>query len=184
VHGDGVVVVAPVPLGEGQVPPSSLGVLLETLQDPGNVGTILRTASAAGINQVWLTGDSVDLTHPKLLRSSAGSWFDVTLQDCGDPVAWIEDCRRGGVQIVATSSHASADYWTLDFTRPTLLLMGNEGAGLSQRLQDQADRVVKIPVDPRVESLNVAIATALMVYEAKRQWWIQASPSGQSVDQG
>lgn len=168
-HPDGILAIAPCPPVSDLRLPQSLGLLLETLQDPGNVGTILRTAAAIGLGQVWLTGDSVDLTHPKLLRASAGAWFDVSLAVCPTPLDWIDRCRRSGIQVVATSSHAQDTYWDVNFNHPTLILMGNEGAGLSPELQAQADRVVTIPLNPGVESLNVSIATALMLYEAKRQ---------------
>jgi len=168
-HPDGVIAIAPSPPPEEIELPQSLGLLLETLQDPGNVGTILRTAAAIGLGQVGLTGDSVDATHPKVLRASAGAWFDVSLAVCPTPLDWIDRCRRAGIQVVATSSHAQETYWDVNFSHPTLILMGNEGAGLSPELQAQADRVVTIPLNPGVESLNVSIATALMLYEAKRQ---------------
>jgi len=169
-HPDGILAIAPLPLPSVLHLPQSLGLLLETLQDPGNVGTILRTAAAIGVDQIWLTGDSVDPTHPKLLRASAGAWFDVSIEICPTPQTLLHRCRQEGIQVVATSSHAQETYWDVDFKRPTLIVMGNEGAGLSPDLQAQADRVVMIPLSAGVESLNVSIATALMLYEAKRQW--------------
>lgn len=169
-HPDGILAIAPLPPPPDLKLPQSLGLLLETLQDPGNVGTILRTAAAIGLEQVWLTGDSVDPTHPKVLRASAGAWFDVSLHICPTPLKLLEQCHQEGIQVVATSSHAQETYWEVDFNRPTLILMGNEGAGLSPDLQAQAHRVVMIPQKIGVESLNVSIATALMLYEAKRQW--------------
>ncbi len=146
----------------------SLGIMLETLQDPGNLGTIIRTAAAAGSDGLWMSPDSVDLGHPKVLRASAGQWFR-------QPMATVEivekarSLKEKGVQIVATTASAELDYWQLDLTKPTVFAMGNEGAGLSDELMECASVAVKIPVMPAVESLNVAISTALLLYEAKRQ---------------
>ncbi|MEB3355600.1 MAG: RNA methyltransferase [Synechococcales bacterium] len=151
--------------------PSSalLGLALETLQDPGNLGTIIRTAAAAGVHQVWLSGDSVDYDHPKVLRASAGQWFRVpmvTSPRLGETVATL---RHQGTQIIATLPQATQSYWDIDFTVPSLLLIGNEGSGLSPELAALADRHITIPQAAGVESLNAAIATALVLYEALRQ---------------
>ena len=169
VNSDGIMAIATVPPLSTLELPQNLGLLLQTLQDPGNVGTILRTAAATGIDGIWLSEDSVDPTHPKLLRASAGCWFDVPLQVCENSLEWVDRCKEKGLQTVATSSHASQSYWDIDFSRPTIVVMGNEGMGLPPHLQEKADQVVKIPINSGVESLNVAIATALILYEAKRQ---------------
>ncbi len=146
----------------------SLGVILETLQDPGNLGTIIRTAAGAGSDGLWLSDDSVDLGHPKVLRASAGQWFRLPMATV-DVVAQAKALRDNGVQVIATAATAELDYWQLDLQQPTVFLMGNEGAGLSSDLMSCASNTVKIPVMSVVESLNVAISTALLLYEAKRQ---------------
>ncbi|MEL6555227.1 MAG: RNA methyltransferase [Cyanobacteria bacterium J06621_11] len=147
---------------------ASLGVILETLQDPGNLGTIIRTAAAAGCEGIWLSPDSVDLGHPKVLRASVGQWFRQPMATV-DIAEKAHQLKEKGVQIVATSASAELDYWQLDLTQPTVFVMGNEGAGLSASLMNSASVTVKIPVMPGVESLNVAVSTALLLYEAKRQ---------------
>ncbi len=146
-----------------------LGLLLETIQDPGNLGTIIRTAAAVGADGLLLSADSVDLDHPKVLRASAGQWFRLPMATSPDLSAEITAYRQQGFQIVATLPNADRNYWDVDFSRPTLLLLGNEGAGLSPDLTALADHSVQIPLVPGVESLNVAIAAALLLYEAKRQ---------------
>jgi TrmH family RNA methyltransferase len=83
----------------------------------------------------------------------------------------LTDWEQAGVQLVATSSHAEVDYWAVDFTRPTVIVLGNEGAGLSAALQRQATVQVRIPMAGAVESLNVGISAALLLYEARRQRW-------------
>ncbi len=143
----------------------SLGVALERLQDPGNLGTVIRTAAAAECDRIWLTADSVDVDHPKVLRASAGQWFRIAPQT----VPTLGDLGSLNAQLVATTPMASMDYWDLDLRQPTVFLMGNEGAGLSSPALELATHRVKIPLAADVESLNVAIATALLLYEAKRQ---------------
>ncbi|MEX0272546.1 TrmH family RNA methyltransferase [Leptolyngbyaceae cyanobacterium UHCC 1019] len=146
-----------------------LGLVLETIQDPGNLGTIIRTAAAAGADGLLLSADSVDIDHPKVLRASAGQWFHLPMAVSPDLLATIAPYRQQGFQIVATLPTADRTYWDVDFCKPTLLLLGNEGAGLSPDLAALANYSVQIPLAVGVESLNVAIATALLLYEAKRQ---------------
>lgn len=146
-----------------------LGLVLETIQDPGNLGTIIRTAAAAGVDGLWLSRDCVDLESPKVLRSSAGQWFRLPMSVNPTLKADLLACKQDGMQIIATVPTATQTYWDIDFSQPSIILMGNEGAGLSADLMDLADQQVTIPLAPGVESLNVAIATALILYEAKRQ---------------
>lgn len=146
-----------------------LGLVLETIQDPGNLGTLIRTASAAGAEGLWLSEDSVDLDHPKVLRSSAGQWFRLPMAVSSDLKAEILHHKAQGMQVIATVPTAVQTYWQVDFRQPSLILLGNEGAGLSESLTALADLQIKIPLNPGVESLNVAIAAALILYEAKRQ---------------
>jgi RNA methyltransferase, TrmH family len=148
---------------------TSLGIVLQTIQDPGNLGTIIRTTAAAGAEGILLSNDCVDLDHPKVLRASAGQWFQVPMVASFTLPADLSHYQQQGIQIVATLPTAQQTYWQIDFQRPTLLLLGNEGAGLSADLATLADHQVTIPLSPGVESLNVAIAAALLLYEVKRQ---------------
>ncbi|MFQ3626110.1 MAG: RNA methyltransferase [Cyanobacteriota bacterium] len=171
VNPDGVIATAPrgalgLPDEPGQL---SLGLALETVQDPGNLGTMIRTAAAAGVEGLWLSADSVDLDHPKVLRATAGQWFRLPMGVTDDLAGVVQRFRAAGGQVVATLPSATQTYWEIDFTRPTLILLGNEGAGLSPGLAALADCAVSIPLAAGVESLNVAIAAALLVYEARRQ---------------
>ncbi|MBD2580529.1 RNA methyltransferase [Oscillatoria sp. FACHB-1406] len=149
--------------------PLNFGIALERLQDPGNLGTIIRTAAAAEVEGLWLSEDSVDLENPKVLRASAGEWFRAPIAVSSDLAGVIADCRGGGMQIVATTPSAQFTYWEADFKKPTLILLGNEAAGLSSELLGLCDFQVKIPLGAGVESLNVAIAAALLLYEVRRQ---------------
>jgi TrmH family RNA methyltransferase len=169
VQPDGVVAVA---RARAQQPLNftSLGLILETIQDPGNLGTIIRTAAAAGAEGLLLSADSVDLENPKVLRASAGQWFHLPMAVSHSLETEIERYKHQGMQIVATLPQATLNYWQVDLRSPTLILIGNEGAGLSNKLVKLADYQVKIPLDQGVESLNVAIAAALLLYEVQRQY--------------
>jgi TrmH family RNA methyltransferase len=146
-----------------------LGVALETIQDPGNLGTVIRTAAAVGADGLWLSADSVDLDHPKVLRASAGQWFRLPMTVSADLPSELRSFQQQGGQVVATLPNAAMTFWEMDLTQPTLILLGNEGAGLTPSLAEVADVQVKIPLAAGVESLNVAVAAALILYEARRQ---------------
>ncbi|MDJ0557090.1 MAG: RNA methyltransferase [Microcoleaceae cyanobacterium MO_207.B10] len=168
VNPDGIVATA-LPAQTNKVKITSLGVALEKLQDPGNFGTIIRTATAVGVDGIWLSRDSVDLYHPKVVRASAGVWFRLPMAITQDLKSEVEQLQNQGVQIVATVPDASINYWEIDLRKPTLILLGNEGGGLSHDLLSLANYSAKIPLSNGVESLNVAISSALILYEARRQ---------------
>jgi TrmH family RNA methyltransferase len=170
VNPDGVIAtISRTPIHPLATHPLKLGLVLERLQDPGNLGTIIRTAVATEVQGIWLSADSVEIDNPKLIRSSAGEWFRSPLLVESDLSALVKKYQSQGVKAIATLPTATKNYWEIDFTRPTLILLGNEGAGLSPQLAALADETVKIPLADGVESLNVAIATAVILYEARRQ---------------
>jgi TrmH family RNA methyltransferase len=166
---DGIIAIAP-RLFQPTVDLASIqfGLMVEQLQDPGNMGTIIRTAAATGVDCFWASADSVEFDHPKVLRASVGAWFRVPMAVETEIQSLLEQFPG---QVVATLPTAEKTYWEVDFQQPTLLLLGNEGAGLSSELAALADEWVKIPLQGGVESLNVAIAASLLLYEAKRQRW-------------
>jgi RNA methyltransferase, TrmH family len=169
VNPDGVLAIAPRLALPVPVIPADLTIALSTIQDPGNLGTMIRTATAAGANGLWVSQDSVDLDNPKVLRASAGQWFRLAMGVSDNLYELVTKYKQQGVQIVSTSSHTETNYWDVDLRSPTLILLGNEGAGLSPELATLADIQVKIPMAAAVESLNVATAAALILYEARRQ---------------
>lgn len=146
-----------------------LGLILERIQDPGNLGTIIRSAVATGVEGLWTSEDSVEFDNPKVLRASAGAWFHLPKQSSPDLEKLIQDYQTQGIQVIATQMNAPKTYWDIDFRRSSIILLGNEGAGLSSDLAKLADETVRIPLASGVESLNVAIAAALLLYEAQRQ---------------
>ncbi|MCF4970481.1 TrmH family RNA methyltransferase [Nostoc sp. CMAA1605] len=169
VQPDGVIATAKRQQQQNLVPYTGIVLALETIQDPGNLGTMIRTAAAAGASGLWLSQDSVDLDNPKVLRASAGQWFRLATAVSVDLKTTVQNCQQAGMQVIATLPTAKLTYWEVDWRKPSLILLGNEGAGLSPDLVAMTDQQVKIPLSPGVESLNVAIAAALMLYEAQRQ---------------
>ncbi len=170
VQPDGVLAVARRrDLAPNALPVSTLGIVLETIQDPGNLGTIIRTAAAARVEGLWVNTNSVELDHPKVLRATAGQWFRLPMATSDDLPGTIAHCQKLGMQVVATQPLAAQTYWQVDWQLPTIVLLGNEGMGLSPDTAALADIAVRIPLSPGVESLNVAITCALMLYEIQRQ---------------
>ncbi len=149
------------------IQPISLGVVVESLQDPGNLGSMIRIAAAAGIGQVVVSHDSVSPTNPKVLRATAGQWFRspplVT-----DLPRFLEQQSAASVQILAACAEGDS-FWEKDLTGPTLFLLGNEGNGLTSEIRDIATGIISVPMAKGVESLNVSITAALLLYEAQRQ---------------
>ncbi|MCM1981336.1 TrmH family RNA methyltransferase [Lyngbya confervoides] len=154
-----------------------LGLGLVSIQDPGNLGTLLRSACAVAVDCLLLSADCVDLSHPKVMRASAGAWFQAPIHQPQNFEQALRAYQADGVQIIATSAQANQAYWSLDLRRPSLILIGNEGAGLSPVLQTMADQQVHIPVAAGTESLNAAVAAALVLYEAQRQRHYPAAAS-------
>ena len=169
VQPDGVVATARRGINASQIPFTGLVMAVETIQDPGNLGTMIRAAAAAGASGLWVSEDSVDLDNPKVLRASAGQWFRLPMAVSQDLKLIVLEAQQAGMQVIATLPSADLTYWQVDWRQPTLMLLGNEGGGLSPDLAAMADSQVKIPLHPGVESLNVAITGALILYEAQRQ---------------
>ncbi|MEM9542178.1 MAG: RNA methyltransferase [Cyanobacteria bacterium P01_E01_bin.42] len=147
----------------------TLGVFLEHLQDPGNLGTIVRTSVAAGAEGLWLSVDSVEADNPKTLRASTGAWFRLPIEVSADVGQTLNAHRARGLQIVAAVPRAPLTYWEISWRKPSLILLGNESAGLSEAAISTANVQVSIPLAVGVESLNVSVAAALLLYEARRQ---------------
>jgi TrmH family RNA methyltransferase len=149
-----------------------LGLVLERLQDPGNLGTILRTATAVDVDGIWLSADCADSASPKVLRASAGSSLILPQARVADLTQLVADFQHHGIQRIATVPTAQQTLWDVDLQRPTVLMFGSEGQGLSADLLNLASHQVALPQSPQVESLNVAITVGVALYEAQRQRWL------------
>ncbi|WP_153717826.1 TrmH family RNA methyltransferase [Eikenella corrodens] len=142
-------------------------VVLERIQDPGNIGTILRSAAAAGVGQVVLSADCADAWSPKVLRAGMGAHFALRLFVEPDLAAWRERCY---VPLLATALHRnSVSLYDCDLRAPAAWLFGNEGAGVSETMLAAASRLVHIPMAVQTESLNVAMAATVCLFEQMRQ---------------
>jgi TrmH family RNA methyltransferase len=155
-------------LGQSNETLPPLVLVLDRIQDPGNLGTLLRTAEAAGVAEVWLTRGTVDPFSAKVLRSTMGSIFRVPLTTEIDYVQVLE-LSQAGLKLVATEVGVSKPYYQADLAVPLAILLGNEGSGLDESLKLASQEVVNIPLAGEVESLNVAVAGAILLFEARRQ---------------
>lgn len=152
---------------DGRKPP--LFVLLEDLQDPGNLGTILRSGEGAGIDGVILTRQTVDIFNPKVIRSTMGSIYRVPFFIADDLSRTIALLKEKGIAVYAAHLDDSVDYDAPDYTKPAAFLIGNEGNGLRRETAARATQYIKIPMAGQVESLNAAAAATILMYEAARQ---------------
>ncbi len=150
-------------------PPPALVLAAAGLQDPGNAGAMIRSAAAAGATGVVLDDLSADPWGWKALRASMGSAFRVPVVRSRALGALINDWQASGLRIVATLPAGGVSMYDVDFTRPTAVLVGGEGAGLPAELAAAATTRVSIPMHAGVESLNAAVAAAVLLYEAQRQ---------------
>ncbi|TNB46107.1 RNA methyltransferase [Martelella lutilitoris] len=143
-------------------------VALDRVRDPGNLGTIIRTADAAGAAGVILVGETTDPFSLETVRATMGSVFALPVSRA-EPRAFLDWAGKSGAEIVATHLAGSVDYRTIDYTKkPVVLLMGNEQQGLPPELAEGAGRLARIPQQGRADSLNLAVATGVMLYEARR----------------
>lgn len=146
-----------------------LYLVLEDLQDPGNLGTILRTAEGAGVTGVILSKGTADLFNPKTIRATMGSIYRVPFIYADNLQDILQKMRAEGVRVYAAHLEGKDYYTAYSFRQPTAFLIGNEGNGLSEECARAADHYLRIPMEGKLESLNAAVAAALLVYEAKRQ---------------
>ncbi|MCG4586237.1 23S rRNA (guanosine(2251)-2'-O)-methyltransferase RlmB, partial [Anaerosalibacter bizertensis] len=144
-------------------------IILDEIQDPGNMGTIIRTADAFGASGVVLTPNCVDIYNPKVVRSTMGSLFHIPIAQVEDKIQLIEELKNKHVKIYATSLESANYVYDIDFRRDFALVIGNESKGISQQILDLADNIVKIPIMGNAESLNAAIASSIIMYETVRQ---------------
>ena len=150
---------------QGKAP---LYVVLESVEKPGNLGAVLRSADAAGVSAVIVCAPLTDLYNPNLIRSSIGAIFTVPTVACSSEecIAFLKD---GGVQILTAQLQDSNLYYDQDMTRPTAIVMGTEATGLSDVWRKAADAHIRIPMLGQLDSLNVSVSAAILMYEAVRQ---------------
>ena len=155
-------------LDELTLPESPLIMVLESVEKPGNLGAVLRSADAAGADAVLICDPLTDLYNPNLIRASIGAVFTVPTVACssGEAIAWL---KAKGIQILTAQLQDSSLYYDRDLTRPTALVMGTESTGLSDKWRQAADAHIRIPMLGRLDSLNVSVSAAILLFEAVRQ---------------
>jgi RNA methyltransferase, TrmH family len=160
--------VKPCALDDALLPQPPMVIVTVGLQDPGNLGTIARSAEAFGATGLLLGEGTVSQWNWKALRASAGSMFRIPAVKV-ELASAISDLKAHGLRVLATSSHKGTLISQADLSGPLALLVGNEGSGLAKQVLSRADEVVAIPQSSRVESLNAGIAASIILYEASRQ---------------
>ena len=143
-------------------------LMIDRLQDPGNLGSIIRTSVAAGVDKIVYSNGTVDPYSPKVLRSTAGSIFKIDLEETPDLVTYIRDLKEKSVQVVAASSGADCFHWAAEYRRPLALVIGNEAGGVAEEIKAEANLQVAIPMEGLVDSLNAAAAAAVLLFEIIR----------------
>lgn len=146
-------------------------LVLEDIQDPGNLGTMLRTAEAAGMAGVLMSPDTVDPYNPKVIRATMGAIFRVPVYSAEDFPALLQTLREEGIRLLAAHLKGTKRYDQVDYSKRLGILIGNEGNGLTMMAAEAADEKVRIPMAGEVESLNAAVAAALLMYETARVRW-------------
>ncbi|MBK9290335.1 MAG: RNA methyltransferase [Bacteroidetes bacterium] len=170
-NSDGIIALAKEPklnLNSLKISSNPLILVLESVEKPGNLGAIMRTADAAGVDAVMVCDPATDLFNPNAIRSSVGCIFTVQVRACtsGEALDWLQ---KHGISIAATHLEASADYLDTDFTGPTAIVMGTEADGLSAFWSKNAHKRIRIRMHGVADSLNVSVAAAIVTFEALRQ---------------
>jgi TrmH family RNA methyltransferase len=165
-QGVALLFMVPVPVAQTTVAPDTPTVLLDKLQDPGNLGSILRSAAAAGIRQVICGEGTAAAWSPKVLRAGMGAHFVLDVIEQADLGQWMASAT---VPVYATSSHATVSIYDMPLRAPCAWLFGHEGAGVSPELLSRVTTVLAIPQQAGVESMNVAAAAAVCLFEQRRQ---------------
>lgn len=145
---------------------NAFGIMLEAVQDPGNLGSIIRTSAAAGVNDIYLSNDCTDAWSPKSLRAAMGAHFLLCIHEHSNLIA-VAQQHQG--KIITTSLQAKKSLYQTKLTGPVTFIFGNEGTGLSEELSDVINEQITIPMPGKTESLNVAAAVAVCLFERVRQ---------------
>jgi len=143
-------------------------MLADKVQDPGNMGTIIRTAHAAGALGVIITKGTVDIYNEKTLRSTMGSIFKIPVIEDKD-LSLVQKLRNGGFKLVTSSLDTDKNFYDIDLKEKVIISVGNEGNGISDEVYELSDLKIKIPMPGGAESLNAAVAASIMMYEVVRQ---------------
>jgi RNA methyltransferase, TrmH family len=145
--------------------PKPFLVILEGIQDPGNLGAIIRTADAAGVNGIILSKETVDPYNPKVVRATMGSLLRMPMVKADDLLTLMEKLRAKNIRTMACDVRGSKNYYEASWSLPLALVFGNEGAGMAKETTANMDEVIRIPQRKGVDSLNVAVAAGIIMYQ-------------------
>jgi TrmH family RNA methyltransferase len=149
--------------------PGDALLVLDRIQDPGNVGTLIRTAGAIGFDGALCVKGTADPFSPKAVRASAGALFRLPVYETGDPSVALEMLRSEGYRVALLDAGGASLCWDANITGRTAFIVGNEGGGVDPRFADAADITVRVPMTADAESLNAAVAAGIAMYERRRQ---------------
>ena len=148
---------------------SPLLMVLENIQDPGNLGTIIRSAEGAGVDGIIMTAGTVDIYNPKVIRSTMGAMYRMKYTYVDKVADIVPFLKNNGITAYAAHLQGAVDYGSCDYTKGTAFFIGNEGNGLTDEAAELADTKIIIPMKGQLESLNAAVSSAILMYEAARQ---------------
>jgi TrmH family RNA methyltransferase len=168
---EGIIAVAKIKstqLSDLKLPKNPLIVVMEAIEKPGNIGAMLRTCDAANVDAVIIANPKTDLYNPNTIRSSVGCLFtnQIAMASTEETIAFL---HKNNIAFYSATLQNSISYHTQDYTQPTALVVGTEATGLSQPWRDQAKQNIIIPMQGEIDSLNVSVAAAILIFEAKRQ---------------
>jgi RNA methyltransferase, TrmH family len=166
----GIVIIAKRPTFEyGLVEPDSTSIFLYQINNPANLGAVVRTAEAAGVKQILLSAGSADPFSPKALRAAMGSAFRTKISEGCILETVVDRSKRNGIEVLAVDANGKSIYSMGNTEKPQMFVFGSEAHGLPDVILTQADSVVSIPMNPPVESLNLAVSCGIILFEARRQ---------------
>lgn len=145
-----------------------VSLILDNIQDPGNMGTILRTADSINLKQIIVSKGSADCYNPKVVRSTMGAIFRINIIESEDLTKTIKEMKKNKIKIATTSLQTEKSIYDINYEK-TAIVIGNEANGVSDEVLELADEKIKIPMPGKTESLNASVATAVILYEATRQ---------------
>jgi TrmH family RNA methyltransferase len=159
---------------EGKPP---LVMIAQGIQDPGNLGTMIRTSLAAQASGMLVTVGSADIYNPKVVRAAAGSLFSLPIITGLDTLEAISICHNHKLTVYGCDPIGTTAYWQVDYTAPVALVLGNEGQGLDSQTLNAVDGTINIPMNPASESLNVSVCAGIVLFAAKQQRTTKDSPT-------
>lgn len=148
---------------------NKLIVILDEIKDPGNLGTIIRTACAANASGIIITDNSVDIFNPKVIRSTTGTLWKIPIVYHTDKSDLISKLKENHFKIYGADMHTETSYASVDYKQNTAIIFGSEAQGISDTFKASSDTIIKIPISNKVESLNVATSVAIILFEARKQ---------------